>query len=145
VKSVQLDQLDVTVFRDRPDFLDHRVTPDQEVKTEIRENPDLLVPVVLREARVITDHPVLLEIKDLWDFLDHQEVTVNLVNVDSKVCTEKRETKVLVDSPDHQDLEDYKVFLDQLDLKVIPVILDLLDLLVLQDSLVMSVRRENLV
>lgn len=115
---------------------------------------------------MITDHPVLLEIKDLWDFLDLQEVTANLVNVDSKVCTEKRETKVLVDSPDHQDLEDYKVFLDQLDLKVIPAILDLLDLLdspdhvghldllvqmdqadhlVLQDNPEMSVRRENLV
>lgn len=43
---VQPDQLDVTVFRDRPDFLDHRVTPDQEVKTEIRENLDLLALVV---------------------------------------------------------------------------------------------------
>lgn len=68
---------------------------------------------------MITDHLDLPEIKDQLDFLDHQEATANPVNVDNKVSTEKRETKALVDSLDHQDLVASKVFPDPLDLKVI--------------------------
>ena len=43
---VLLDQLDVTVFRDLPDFLAHQVTLDHEERMVTRENPDLLDPVV---------------------------------------------------------------------------------------------------
>ena len=82
---------------------------------------------------MITDHLDLPEIKDQLDFLDHQEATVNPVNVDNKVSTEKRETKDLEDSLDHQDLVAFKVSPDLLDLRETQEILVLKDLLASPD------------
>ena len=65
-----------------------------------------LVPpelAVSREARETTVHPARPVTKDLSAFPVHQAAMVSLDSVDSRVFTEKRETREYEASPDHLD------------------------------------------
>jgi len=126
-RSEDLVQLDVMVFKDPLVCPDLPVTLDPEEKMETRENVVHRDPVDSRDQRETTVPLVLPENKVPLVNLDLQVTMENLVLVVSKVWSEKRETKEQEVSLDHQDLEVYRVFLDNLDLRVTPATVDLWD------------------
>jgi len=126
-KSEDLVHLDVTVFKDLLVYLDHPVTLVPVEKMETRENVVHQDLVVSRDQRETTVPLVLPENRDLLVNLDPQVTMENLVLVVSKVWSERKVTKEQEDLLDHQDLEVYRVFQDNLDLRVTLVTVDLLD------------------